>query len=149
MKNARHTKILELIAQHDVETQEDLANLLAKSGQKVTQATVCRDIKELRLIKAANEHGIYKYVQAGSGADVTASKQQKTILTQTVTSVDYAQNIVIIKTASGMAQAAAAVIDSMKLEEIMGSVAGDDTLLCIVKTEDAAKSLTLKMSSLL
>ncbi len=149
MKNSRHTKILELITHFDVETQEDLANLLAESGHKVTQATVCRDIKELRLMKAANERGVYKYVQAGSKTDIAASKQQKTILTQAIRNLDYAQNIVIIKTSAGMAQAAGAVIDSMPLDEVMGSIAGDDTLLCIVKTEEAAKELTAKIRSLL
>lgn len=149
MKNSRHAKILELIAQYDVETQEDLAELLAENGHRVTQATVCRDIKELRLMKAANEHGVYKYVQAGGKADVTVSKQQQTILMQAVHSVDFAQNIVIIKTSVGMAQAAGAVIDSMKLDEIAGSVAGDDTLLCIAKTEGQAQKLTEKIRSLL
>ena len=149
MKNSRHTKILELIANFDVETQEDLANLLAENGHKVTQATVCRDIKELRLMKAANEHGVYKYVQAGSKADIAASKHQKTILTQAIQNMDYAQNIVIIKTAAGMAQAAGAVIDAMPLDGVMGSIAGDDTLLCVAKTEDAAKELTAKIRSLL
>lgn len=149
MKNSRHAKILELIAQYDVETQEDLAELLAENGHRVTQATVCRDIKELRLMKAANEHGVYKYVQAGGKADVTVSKQQQTILMQAVHSVDFAQNIVIIKTAVGMAQAAGAVIDSMNLDEIAGSVAGDDTLLCVAKTEEQAQKLTEKIRSLL
>ena len=149
MKNIRHKKILELISQYDVETQEDLASLLASNGHKVTQATVCRDIKELRLMKAANEHGVYKYVQDAAKTDVVANKQQRTILTQTVQSVQCAQNIVIIKTAAGMAQAAAAVIDSMRFDEIMGSIAGDDTLLCIVQTDEAAESLTEKISSLL
>ena len=95
-------------------------------------------------MKAANEHGVYKYVQAGGKADVTVSKQQQTILMQAVHSVDFAQNIVIIKTSVGMAQAAGAVID-----EIAGSVAGDDTLLCIAKTEGQAQKLTEKIRSLL
>ncbi len=149
MKNSRHAKILELITLYDVETQEDLAELLAENGHKVTQATVCRDIKELRLVKAANKHGVYKYVQAESHAGRAVNQQQQTILTQSVHHVDYAQNIVIIKTFAGMAQAAAAVIDSMDMKEIMGSVAGDDTLLCITKTENQAIRLTEKIRSLL
>lgn len=148
MKNSRHEKILELIAKYDVETQEDLAQLLAEHGHKVTQATVCRDIKELRLAKAANEHGVYKYVQAGAKQE-GAAKQQDSILLQSVNAVDFAQNIVIIKTYAGMAQAAAAVLDAMHFEEIMGSVAGDDTLLCITKTEEKARSVTQRIRSML
>ncbi len=148
MKNSRHDQILELISEYDVETQEDLAQLLAERGHKVTQATVCRDIKELRLAKAANEHGVYKYVRADAKQE-NGTKQQESILMQSVHTVDFAQNIVVIKTYAGMAQAAAAVLDAMHYDEIMGSVAGDDTLLCITKTEEEAKNITQRIRSLL
>lgn len=146
MKQKRHTAILELIEKHEIETQEDLAELLTKEGYNVTQATISRDIKALRLIKIVGSSGAYKYAKAGSKK---ISDETNSIISQSAVSVDYAQNIVIIKTHSGMAQGAAAIIDSMKMAEIMGTIAGDDTIMCVAKTEEEALRLTAKINELM
>ena len=146
MKQKRHTAILELIEKHEIETQEELAELLIKEGYKVTQATISRDIKALRLIKIVGASGAYKYAIAGRKK---SSEDNNSIISQSAISVDYAQNIVIVKTHSGMAQGAAAIIDSMKMSEIMGTIAGDDTIMCVAKTEDDALRLTAKIRTLM
>ena len=146
MKQKRHNAILELIEKHEIETQEELAELLIKEGYNVTQATISRDIKALRLIKTVASNGMYKYSRAGSKKSEDDSKG---IIAQSAVSVDYAQNIVIIKTYSGMAQAAAAIIDSMNLPEIMGTIAGDDTIMCVAKTEHEALKFTSKINALI
>ena len=135
MKQKRHDAILELIELHEIETQEELAELLMKEGYNVTQATISRDIKALRLIKTVGSNGMYKYSKAGRKK---SEEDSKGIIAQSALSVDYAQNIVIIKTHSGMAQGAAAIIDSMKLPEIMGTIAGDDTALVIFDDDESA-----------
>ena len=144
MKLSRHSKILDLILRYDIETQEDLAKRLAEAGYNVTQATVSRDIKDLKLIKVLGEHGVYKYVQSDRE---TASKEKNlsSIIRTSVLSVAYAVNLVVIKTHAGMAQAAGSVIDSIGFEEIIGCVAGDDTLLCVTQTEKNAQTLTEKL----
>ena len=146
MKQKRHTAILELIEKYEIETQEELVELLNKEGYNVTQATVSRDIKSLRLIKTVGSNGLYKYSKSDEKQKGTSHHN---IIFQSAISVDYAQNIVIIKTNSGMAQGTAAVIDSMNLSEIMGTIAGDDTIMCVVKTEQEAKSLTEKIRAMM
>ncbi len=146
MKEKRHAAILNLIRQYEILTQEDLASRLTALGFQVTQATVSRDIKELKLTKIPGEMGTYKYAQQGVPAD--APKRQLLILSRSVCSVTSAQNIVVIKTHAGMAQAAAAVLDSLALEEIVGSIAGDDTIFCVVADNDAAKHLTDRILAL-
>ena len=146
MKQKRHDAILELIELHEIETQEELAELLMKEGYNVTQATISRDIKALRLIKTVGSNGMYKYSKAGRKK---SEEDSKGIIAQSALSVDYAQNIVIIKTHSGMAQGAAAIIDSMKLPEIMGTIAGDDTIMCVTKTEEEALRFTSKINALI
>ncbi|MBE7039670.1 MAG: arginine repressor [Ruminococcaceae bacterium] len=146
MKQKRHDAILELIELHEIETQEELAELLMKEGYNVTQATISRDIKALRLIKTVGSNGMYKYSKAGRKK---SEEDSKGIIAQSALSVDYAQNIVIIKTHSGMAQGAAAIIDSMKLPEIMGTIAGDDTIMCVAKTEEEALRFTSKINALI
>lgn len=144
MKLSRHSKILDLILRYDIETQEDLAKRLAEAGYNVTQATISRDIKDLKLIKVLGEHGVYKYVQSDRE---TASKEKNlsSIIRNSVLSVAFAVNLVVIKTHAGMAQAAGSVIDSIGFEEIIGCVAGDDTLLCVTQTEKHAQTLTEKL----
>ena len=148
MKQSRHSVMLELIQQNDIETQEELAAMLAEKGYTVTQATVSRDIKELRLIKTANDHGVYKYVQAAKTSDIRTDDKQKTILTQSVESVTFARNLVVVRTFAGMANAAAAVMDSIAFSEVLGCIAGDDTILCVAKTDEQAELLTEKIRSL-
>ena len=136
MKQKRHAAILDLIAHREVVTQEDLATLLREAGFQVTQATVSRDIKELKLTKIPGDSGIYKYAQPKAPAD--SPNRQLLILTRSVFSVNFAQNIVVIKTHAGMAQAAAAVLDSLAMKEIVGTLAGDDTVMVVMRDNNAA-----------
>lgn len=145
MKLSRHSKILDLISRYNIDTQEELARYLAESGYNVTQATVSRDIKDLKLVKVLSDEGVYKYVQSGGRENAPADKNLNSILVNSVVSVDYAMNTVVIKTHAGMAQAVGFVIDSIEFDEIMGCVAGDDTLLCVTKTEKAAAHVTDKI----
>lgn len=135
MKNKRQYKILDIIKMHDVETQEMLQNLLAEYGFKVTQATVSRDIKELRLVKKMTENGIYKY------AAPEENQFKKNIFIDTVTGIDYAMNTVVVRCHTGMAQAACAALDSMEYSGIVGTLAGDDTIFVLMKTEAEARKL--------
>jgi len=148
MKQKRHAAILTLINNQEVETQEDLALLLKEEGFGVTQATVSRDIKELKLTKAPGESGVYKYVQPQKQSEDHSSRQLM-ILSRAVTKVDFAQNMVVIKTHSGMAQAAAAVLDGLALTEIVGTLAGDDTIFCVTRTEETAMQLVNRIKRLL
>ncbi|MBQ4517189.1 MAG: arginine repressor [Clostridia bacterium] len=147
MKQKRHAAILNLIANHEITTQEELATRLCEMGFRVTQATVSRDIKELRLTKIPLSGGLYKYTQPA--VNDSAWGQQMLILSKAVCSVCHAQNIVVIKTQAGMAQAAAAVLDSLLIEEIVGSLAGDDTIFCVTQDNDSAIRLTQQVKSFL
>jgi transcriptional regulator of arginine metabolism len=147
MKYSRHSKILEIIDKNIIETQEDLADKLKEIGMDVTQATVSRDIKELRLIKVMTEGGRYKYAPFHQG-DNSISNKLLTIFTEAFVSSDYANNIVIVKTLSGMAQAAAATIDSLKWTEIIGTIAGDDTIMIVCRAEKIAEELVNKFIKL-
>lgn len=149
MKLSRHSKILELITNYHIDTQEELAKRLAEDGYSVTQATVSRDIKDLKLVKVLGDDGVYKYVQSGTKENNAGEKNFSSILSASVVSVDYAMNIVVIKTHSGMAQAVGYVIDSADFEEIIGSVAGDDTMLCVTKTEKTASHVTEKIRQMI
>ena len=147
MKQKRHTVILDLITKNDIITQEELASRLTDMGFQVTQATVSRDIKELKLTKIPGDSGVYKYAQPQQ--NTKALNSQMLILSRSVVTVNVAQNIVVLKTHAGMAQAAAAVLDALSLEEIVGSLAGDDTIFCVVCDNDAAQKLTEKIKALL
>lgn len=146
MKLSRHSKILDLISKYDIDTQEELARRLSEDGYNVTQATVSRDIKDLKLVKVLSDSGVYKYVQSGTKETSASDKNLNSILVNSVIRVDYALNNVIIKTHAGMAQAVGFVIDSLGLEEILGCVAGDDTILCVTKTEKSAGHLADKIN---
>ena len=135
MKVSRHAKIIELIAQHDIETQEELAEYLNREGFKVTQATVSRDIRDLRLTKVAVDGSRQKYVVLAPEKDEMNEKYIR-VLRDGYISMDMAQNILVIKTVSGMAMAVAAAIDAMHLHEIVGCIAGDDTVMCAVRSVD-------------
>ena len=137
MKKNRHEAILTLIEKEEVGTQDELLQKLNDLGYKVTQATVSRDIKQLKLIKIPAKSGQYRYSCATKDTEDRSGKYHS-ILTHSVTSVDYAGNITVIKCYSGMAQAACAAIDSLELPDIVGSLAGDDTaFLCMFTNEDA------------
>jgi len=153
MKSLRHGKILEIIAEHDVETQEELTEYLRNEGFAVTQATVSRDIKALRLIKisAGTDGGEnrYKYAVNRAGEDSAVPEAKfRTILGHAIVNTDYAGNLVVLKTYAGMAQASAAAIDSMSIDNILGTVAGDDTILIVMRTEVEASEFVKKIDKL-
>ena len=135
MKTKRQTKMLELIKKHDIETQEELSDYLQKEGYQVTQATVSRDIRELKLTKVAMSNGRQKYA-ALTEANEDLSEKYTRVFRDAFVSMDMAQNILVIKTVSGMAMAVAAAIDDMHLHEIVGCIAGDDTIMCAVRSVD-------------
>lgn len=141
MKTVRKMKILELIQTHDIETQDELLQQLKACGHNVTQATISRDIKELRLVKALNENGKYRYVSSQQdSADI--SSKFNAIFAEAVYSVSNGQNIVCIKCNSGMAQAVCASLDSMQWSGIVGTLAGEDTIFVLCVDEAAAISMT-------
>lgn len=148
MKISRHSKILEIIENNLIETQEELAEQLKSKGVNVTQATVSRDIKELRLIKVLSDDGRYKYA---------AMKDQNTMLTErllktfaeTVLSIDYAGNIIVIKTFSGAANAAGEAIDALDIKEMVGSVAGDNTIFILVRNAENVPALIERLKKLM
>ena len=135
MKVNRHAKIVELINKYQIETQEELAEYLNQEGFRVTQATVSRDIRDLKLMKVPIENGRQKYAVLQAEQSGLAEKYIR-ILSDGYISMDMAQNILVIKTVSGMAMAVAAALDAMKYHEIVGCIAGDDTVMCAVRTVD-------------
>ena len=141
MKPNRQAKILQLIESKDIETQEQLLNELEACGFSTTQATISRDIKELRIIKELGSNGIYRYSTASRQSEATSTAKLNSIFRQCVTSCDHAQNIVVIKTMPGMASAACSAIDNMDLDMIVGTLAGDDTAFLLLKDASSASAL--------
>ena len=141
MKNSRHTRILEIINDHVIETQDDLIAKLKESGYNVTQATVSRDIKQLGLIKTAIKDGGYKYTSSKNENSGNENKL-KNIMRETAVNAQNAQNIVVVKTFPGMANAAAAALDALAEEAIVGSIAGDDTIFIVVHSNEEASEFT-------
>ena len=135
MKIERHSKIVELIGKYQIETQEELAEKLNKAGFNVTQATVSRDIRELKLTKIQGENGRQHYVVLAGPKGTSAEKYMR-ILRDGFTSMDMAQNILVIKTVSGMAMAVAAALDAIHFSEVVGCIAGDDTIMCAIRSVD-------------
>ena len=148
MKTRRHAKILEIINSHSVETQEELQELLRQAGYAVTQATVSRDIKELRLVKTPGQGGGYRYATAKGGGEHISAKFHS-IFASSVVQVQYAQNIVVVHCLPGMAQAACAAMDSLHWSQVIGTLAGDDTFICIVTGEREAEDLVLELKKML
>ena len=148
MKTSRHAKILELIQKNDIETQEELSAQLEKEGYHLTQATVSRDIRELKLTKVALNSGRQKYVALNETSEDLTGKYTR-VFREGFVSMDMAQNILIVKTVSGMAMAVAAALDHMDCHEIVGSIAGDDTIMCAVRTVDDTVSLMGRLRKLL
>lgn len=139
MKINRHAKIVELINKYNIETQEELAEYLKHEGFKITQATVSRDIRDLKLTKVPTDGGRQKYA-VHQNVETEMSDKYIRVLRDGYISMDMAQNILVIKTVSGMASAVCAAIDSMRMNEIVGSIAGDDTIMCAIRTvEDTVK----------
>ena len=144
MKTSRQSKIIEIIQKNEVETQDELSALLEKEGFRVTQATVSRDIRELKLTKIATVSGRQKYAVI-TDAPENLSKKYERVLREGFLSMDMAQNILVIKTVSGMASAVCAAIDAMKMREIVGSIAGDDTIMCAIRTVDDTYAVMKKI----
>jgi len=148
MKNKRHQRIMELIEQFDIETQEELVSKLLQDGFNITQATVSRDIRELKITKVSNGKGKQKYVVLNNDTEHLADKYIR-IIRDGVTGMDTAQNILVIKTVSGMAMAVAAAFDAMNLSEVVGSIAGDDTIMVAVRTSQDAVSVKEKIEEMI
>ena len=132
MKTKRQRKIIELITNYDIETQEELAAKLVENGFNVTQATISRDIRELNLTKIATKGGKQKYA-VQSSSDIVSNSKNMRVLNDGIITMDTAGNILVVKTVSGMAMAVAAALDAMQIKEILGCIAGDDTIMCVVK----------------
>ena len=147
MKSVRHSMILEIIENQTIETQEDLAEQLMRHGVRVTQATVSRDIKELRLLKVLAENGGYKYATA-ERAEQGISDRFIRIFSESVLSMASAGNLIVIRTLSASANAAAEAIDSLKWPEVLGTLAGDNTILVIVQTEDEVENILNRFKAL-
>lgn len=148
MKHARQEKILQIITENTVETQEQLIEKLTEAGFNVTQATVSRDVRELKLTKISCGFGVYKYVVSNKDAHSHSAKFLN-MLKEMVTAVDHAGNLVVVKTYPGMAQAAAAALDSMEYPEIIGSIAGDDTVLLVIRSAEATRAFSLELQGLI
>lgn len=148
MKAKRHAKILEIIRKYDVDTQEELCVRLNEAGYKVTQATVSRDIRELKLTKVAIKGGKQKYTSLyDAGQDL--EEKYRRVFKDGVISLDMAQNILVIKTVAGMASAVCAALDAMKWNEIVGSIAGDDTIMCAIRSVDDTVKVMDKISKII
>ena len=132
MKTKRQRKIIELITNYDIETQEELAAKLVEKGFNVTKATISRDIRELNLTKIATKGGKQKYA-VQSSSDIVSNSKYMRVLNDGIITMDTAGNILVVKTVSGMAMAVAAALDAMQIKEILGCIAGDDTIMCVVK----------------
>ena len=139
MKLERQAAILEIISDQEIKTQEELSAQLQKRGFQTTQATISRDIKELRLMKIASPSGGYQYSTPDQNRSSTYMTRLKTIFQQSVVKLDRAQNLVVLKTLVGMANAAAAAIDAMEMKDIVGTLAGDDTILIILRSNEEAE----------
>jgi transcriptional regulator of arginine metabolism len=149
MKSQRQAKILEIIANKNVETQEQLLVALQAEGFRGTQATISRDIKELRIVKELTSLGTYRYTVSNSDIGNSFSARLNTIFRECVISFDYAQNIIVVRTLPGLASAAGSAIDAMNLSTIVGSLAGDDTVMIVMRDPNAAAGFCGEIKSLI
>ena len=150
MKYQRQAKILELIDRFEIETQEDLTDHLRAVGYNTTQATVSRDIKELRLIKSLSATtGKYKYTSAAAGAADSFTTRLRNIFRECVTDIDAAQNMIVIKTLPGLGQAAAMAIDAMRAEDVVGTLGGDDTVFVVMRDTESAERFSRQAHDIL
>ncbi len=148
MKTGRQRKIVELVNENNIETQEELLKLLRDDGYDVTQATVSRDIKELRLVKALDPGGKYRYVSSQSETPDISSRFHS-IFADSVVSVENGQNIVCVKCYTGMAQAVCTAMDSVRLDSVIGTLAGEDTIFVLCRSESSAAALVSDLKALL
>ena len=149
MKNDRQAMILEIITQENIETQEQMLTQLQARGVRCTQATISRDIKQLHLIKEPVGQGVYKYAVSGNRATLNVAAKLRTIFRECIVSIDYAQNMVVIKTMPGLANGACSALDNMDMNDIVGSLAGDDTALLVMRNTEAAELLCQEIKDML
>ena len=149
MKAQRQAKIMEIISNRNVETQEQLLSELQSAGFRSTQATISRDIKELRIIKELTSFGTYRYCVSTNEVSNTFSGKLNTIIRECITNFDYAQNIIVIHTLPGLAPAAASAIDAMSISAVLGTLAGDDTVFVVMRDNNAAAAFCGEIKSLL
>lgn len=147
MKSKRQEAVLELVKKYEIETQEELAEKLGEAGFTVTQATISRDIRELRLTKV--QHGVKQVYTALSEVQYAGNNKYIDILKHSFVSMDMAQNILVIKTAVGTAMAVATALDSLHWDEIVGCIAGDDTVMCAIRTVEDTRKLMIKLEDIL
>ncbi|MCH5260179.1 MAG: arginine repressor [Lachnospiraceae bacterium] len=148
VKKRRHEKVLDLISQYEIETQEELADRLCQAGFQVTQATVSRDIRELKLSKISVGKGRQKYVAFTQDETHLGDKYIR-VLREGYVSMALAQNLLVMKTVSGMAMAVAAAVDALRIEEIVGCIAGDNTIMMAMRSEEAAKAVMDKIGRMI
>jgi transcriptional regulator of arginine metabolism len=149
MKTKRQAKILEIVASRDVETQEQLLEALQDAGFYSTQATISRDIKELRIVKELTKFGTYRYRTPSKEVSGTFSGRLNAIFKECVTGYDYAQNLVVVHTIPGLADAAASAVDSMSLPFVLGTIGGDDTVLIILRDTNSAAAFCSEVKNLI
>ena len=147
MKTKRQNEIIQLISAKDIDTQEELASELRAKGYKVTQATVSRDIRELRLIKVSSKSGGFKYAKP-ERHEIAVSERLTRILTDSLVSVDSSGNIIVVKTLSGSANVAAEALDNLGWQEILGTIAGDNTIFIVIRSENDTADLTNRIRKL-
>lgn len=148
MKNQRQAKIMEIISTKNVETQEQLLAELQKEGFRGTQATISRDIKELRIVKELTSLGTYRYTTSTNEVSGSFSSRLNTIFRECVVGFDYAQNIIMIRTLPGLASAAASAVDAMNLNPVVGTLAGDDTVMIVMRDNNAAAAFCGEIKNL-
>ena len=149
MKSQRQAKIMEIINNKNVETQEQLLEELLNAGYRSTQATISRDIKELRIVKELTSFGTYRYTTAVKEVPTSFSGRLNTIFRECVTHFDYAQNIIVIHTLPGLANAAASALDAMNMSVVLGTLAGDDTVMVVMRDTNAAAAFCGEIKSLM
>ena len=149
MKSQRQAQIMEIISTRDIETQEQLLEALQKAGVSSTQATISRDIKELHIVKELTKFGTYRYTTASKEVSGSFSNRLNAIFKECVTGYDYAQNIVVIHTIPGLADAAASSVDAMAMSFVLGTIAGDDTVFIVMRDPNAAAAFCSEVKNLL
>ena len=149
MKNNRQSMILEIISQENIETQEQLLVRLQERGISSTQATISRDIKQMHLIKEPVGQGVYKYAVSGNRTKLNFAEKLRTIFRESITSIDFAQNIVVLKTMPGLASAACSALDNMNINYMVGSLAGDDTAFLLMRDTNAAAEFCEEIKTML
>ena len=149
LKAKRQTEILRIIGEQDIETQEQMLDQLRRCGIRATQATISRDIKQLHLVKEPAGQGVYKYAVSGNRTTLNVAAKLRTIFRECIVSIDYAQNIVVVKTMPGLANGACSALDNMDMNDIVGSLAGDDTALLVMRNTEAAELLCQEIKDML